>query len=249
MTGSPTAGQLAFCRTLASGARQILGGKLHSFYIYGAMMFPRPAGWRVDVDFHVIASGYLTDIERENIRVLHERMARQDPLGGDLDGYYVLLADAKRRESPEHLVWPDVIDFAWPLHRAHLHAGKFQLLYGEDPRRFVPQPSWPDCAAGLDNELQFVKKHPEHPQFGMLNLSRLLYSWKTRDVVTSKYQSAQWALRALDTTWHPALRAALRDYEGRPRPGDLKLLSSTFPGYLEFCDSEIGKSREEAGLS
>ncbi len=238
---SPTSIQLAFCDTFKSGIYKIVGDKLHSFYLYGAMLFPRPAAWRVDVDFHVILTQPLSADQLEAIKDFHKQLIKLDPLGEELDGYYILLADAKKHENPRSLVWEDAIDMAWPLHRAHVHKGKFKLLFGENPQKFLPASNWSECVEGLTNELQFIKDHPQYPQFGILNLSRLLYSWQTQNVVISKYESAQWALQNLESKWQPAIEAALRDYEDRMKPGDTILLKNIFPDFLNFTQKEIEK--------
>ncbi len=206
-------------------------------------MFPHPPSWRVDVDFHIIISEALSENEIEAIKSLHEVLKAESSLGEELDGYYLALEDAKKGENPRHQIWTNAVDNAWALHRAHVHAGKFELLYGEDPRHFLPTATWEDCRPALASELQFIKDHPEYPQFGMLNLARLLYSWRTKDVVTSKYESAQWALEKLDTKWHPAITAALRDYEERMQPGDSQLLAEVFPDFLEYCQAEIDRQK------
>lgn len=231
LISEPTADQSAFCSRFLEGVQEALGDNLYSFYLYGAMMFPRPVAWRVDVDFHIIVTSPLDANTVTRVKDLHARLGREHTLGKELDGYYLLLDAAGKKASPHHLVWAEAVDFAWPLHRAHVHAGKFKLLDAKDPQEFLPVSEWSECAEGLASELQFVQSHPQYPQFGILNLSRLLLSWQRRDVVVSKYGAAQWALQNLDAKWHPAIEAAVRDYEEQSQEGDGKLLEQVLPGF------------------
>jgi hypothetical protein len=175
---------------------------------------------------------------------LRGALGEKHELGRDLDGYTILLADAERRAMPhDQVVGSHVIDESWALHRAHIHAGRYHLVFGADPRGFVPLPDWPELVEGLDSELRFVVENPQHPQFGMLNLARLIYSWTTHDVVLSKYQAAQWALENLPQAYCAAIEAALRSYERRPRPEDRSLLDRTFPGFLSFATDRLAALR------
>ena len=77
-------------QAFADALKRILGEKLHGAYVYGAAAFPDavPTG---DIDFHVILKTELTDDERSALESFHESLAEQfSPLGGELDGYYIL---------------------------------------------------------------------------------------------------------------------------------------------------------------
>jgi len=91
--------------TFVRGLRRILGEKLYGLYIYGAAAFPDslPAG---DIDFHVILKSGLTDHERSELESFHEFLAEHHPpLGGKMDGYYILLADARGEIPPRSQMW------------------------------------------------------------------------------------------------------------------------------------------------
>ena len=160
---------LAVADTLRRGLDRVLGDAGASLFLYGAAAFPRPAGWRIDFDFHVLVLRSLTDRDRRAIRDLYAELGAASQLGADLDGYFVLVADASRAEPPRHQLDLGIRDHAWALHRAHVHAGRYFLMAGLDPREIVPEPTWAELETGLRHELQFVEAHPAATAFGILN--------------------------------------------------------------------------------
>jgi hypothetical protein len=110
------------CQALVHGLRQVLGDKLYGVYVYGAAAFSEaaPTG---DIDFHVILAAPLTDVEQVAVRDLHAALARDyPPLGAELDGYYLLLTQARQSSPPTHQLRPEMVDASWALHRAHIRA-------------------------------------------------------------------------------------------------------------------------------
>src|SRR5512136_325565 len=129
-------------REFKKGLQDILGEKLHAVYVYGAAAFndSLPTG---DIDFHVILKDHLTDIEKQELEGLHKKLAKKyPPLGGELDGYYILLEDAKKKTPPRSEMWQCAIDNAWALHREHIRAGRYITLHGGDPREIYPPCNW-----------------------------------------------------------------------------------------------------------
>jgi hypothetical protein len=227
-----------FCDALEAAVEN----KLHSFFLYGAALFPHPPRWRLDFDFHAIVAEPLTSREVARVHNFRAELAQWHALGRDLDGYTLLLGDAQESELPRCQVL-GAIDESWALHRAHIHAGRFHLVFGADPRSFVPIPTWSEIVEGLDCEMRFIVENPQHPQFGILNLARLLYSWTTRDVVLSKYQAAEWALANVPERFHPAIAAAVRDYAQTPDRGDRALMDRTLPAFLTFVQAGLANLR------
>ena len=112
----------AIGEAFVQGLRRILRKKLYGLYIYGAAAFPDdvPTG---DIDFHVILTDPLTDDERSHLYELHDSLARYfPPLGVDMDGYYILLADARSASPPQSEMWQRATDKSWALHRQHVRA-------------------------------------------------------------------------------------------------------------------------------
>ncbi len=85
------------------------------------------------------------------------------------------------------------------------------MLLGPDPRKIYPPASREEVEEGLEQELDFiVRRHRVSPFYTVLNLSRLLYTWKTGRVTVSRHQSPMWALRALPRDWHALIRAPVK---------------------------------------
>ena len=148
-----------FSAAFVEGLQLALGEKLCAVYLYGAVAFPETTAFG-DIDFYVLLNDGLTDGERQAIRGLHERLATEfPPLGGELDGYYLLLDDARRIHPPRDELRPNLIDDFFALHCAHLRAGRSIVLCGPDARDVYPEPSWLLLEAALVGELDYVTAH------------------------------------------------------------------------------------------
>ncbi len=224
---------VAVTDALRDGLDEILGDALAGIFSYGAIAFARPPQWMIDVDFHVLLHRPLAGPERDAIDALHARLGEISELGRELDGYYVLVEDAARPEPPPHQLDLRVRDEAWALHRAHVHAGRFYVIAGIDPRTVVPEPSWSELEGALRAELRFVETHPEATAFGVLNGCRIIYSVRTHDVVVSKYEAAHWALRALPAEYHAAIEAARRVYERAELEADARTLAESWAPFVD----------------
>ena len=231
------------CDAFVVGLRDELGDKLHAVYVYGAVTFPETE-YTGDVDFHVILTAPPDDAERAVLLELHERLAREfPPLGAELDGYYILLADARGRTRPHHVLLPEIVDESWALHRAHILAGRVFVLHGPQPATIYAVPTWVEIAEALDGELDYVTRHLEHyPAYCVLNLCRLLYSWETRDVVTSKAASAAWArTRVPDRA--SLINLALKSYAHQASSEDCRALERGVTGFHAYARRTIESLR------
>ena len=66
---------LALTDSLQRGVAGILGRGFAGLFLYGALAFPRPERWLVDVDFHVLVQRPLTDAERGDLRAVRASSA------------------------------------------------------------------------------------------------------------------------------------------------------------------------------
>lgn len=213
------------CQAFLTDLQHMLGEDLLGVYLYGALTFPDSSEHVQDIDFHVWVRRPFGDRERVEVDALHRSLAQRfPPLGAELDGYYVTIEDARRTSSVPTQMWPrwrTPADVAWALHCAHIHAGRVITLHGPDPRTLYPVPAWPEIEAALWAEVAFVDRVlSEAPAYAVLNACRLLYSFRTRDVVISKRAAASWALDTLSEPLRPTIEAALRAYSGEDSEQD-----------------------------
>ncbi len=225
------------CKAFIDGLRAVLGDKLHSVYINGAVTFPETKHYG-DLDFHVILNDPLTDGEKSDLLDLHKVLARDfPPLGAELDCHYILLEDVRGSSPPEHQLVDGVRDEAWALHREHMRAGRVFILHGPDPVVIFPAPSRPEIDYALQGELNYVRDHLDiHHAYCVMNLCRLMYSYETRDVVTSKAASGVWA-REKFPQWVELIDAAVKAYAGEATDQDRELMVSRVHEFYKFaCD-------------
>lgn len=231
------------CTSLLDGLKAILDDNLCGIYLYGALVFPETR-YIKDIDLHVIVKRPLTAVEKEGIRHLHKALADEFPpvVGEELDAWYLLLDDAQKVSSPRHQVYPDLSDGSWSLHRAHIRAGYCIVLYRSDHEQVFPAPTWPEIVQSLEVERGYVEALlTRYPDYCVLNLCRLIYSYRTKNVVISKRAAAEWALNQLDT-WGSLIEAALRVYEREAGEGDRQLLESGTEGFYQFACDRIKES-------
>ena len=94
------------CQAFLDGLNAALSDNLYGVYLFGAVAFPetRHTG---DVDFHVILRRLLTKKEHSALVQLRDRLGREfPPLGGEMDGHYLMLEDAKETAQPDSQLSP-----------------------------------------------------------------------------------------------------------------------------------------------
>jgi hypothetical protein len=231
------------CCAFMEGLDGILGASLYAVYVYGALTFPETE-YTGDVDFHAILSAAPSEPERTALLALHDLLAREfPPLGAELDGYYLLLEDAQGSAPPRHLLFPHLVDDSWALHRAHILAGRCIVLHGPDPTTVYVAPTWSEVSQALDGELDYVAHHLEqYPDYCVLNLCRLVYSWEAGDVVTSKAAAAAWASRRFPA-WKPLIDLALKSYAKQTSAADRVILLAGAADLYPIATHEIDAAR------
>ena len=226
------------CVAYVSGLAELLQAKLHGIYLYGATVFPESGPVR-DIDCHVVLARALADSEKSAVFRLHDDLSdRFPPLGAELDAYYILYEEACGSTPPTHQLRPSMRDESWALHCAHVRAGRYVTLYGPEPVDIFPDPAWSGIAAALDHEMAFIRENLKYPDYCILNLCRIMYSFGERDVVVSKRSSGSWATTQFPD-WAPAIQAAIRSYDGTARPEDEALMEKGVGCFLEFASGQI----------
>jgi len=232
------------CHSFLSGLNAILGRKLFGVYIYGGAAFPDsfPTG---DIDFHVILREMLTERESSALYDLHASLAQNfPPFGGEMDGYYILLEDARQKSPPKSQIWTGATDNSWALHCKHIRAGRCVVLHGPDPKQVYPPMTWPELESALQGELDYVEKHlRDYPDYCILNLCRLMYSFETKDVVISKAEAAEWAYNAFPE-WRCHIELAKKSYAWQATPQDRQFMLSEAKGLFLFACEHIRKSQK-----
>lgn len=235
------------CEALLSGLHAALGRKLFGVYVHGAAASSdaAPTG---DIDFHVIVTEPLTDREKSAVSDLHAALAREfSPLGVGLDGYYILLEEARQSSPPRHLLGKDIVDNSWALHREHMRAGRCLVLRGPEPRELCPAASWPELEEALSGELRYVEDHlSAYPDYCILNLCRLMYSFETRDVVISKVEAAAWALETFPQ-WRRHIEFAKKSYAGEATPEEREFMLTEVGSLYRFAKAHIEASLGRCG--
>ncbi len=233
------------CQAFLAGLNKALGEKLFGVYLYGALAFP-DAGPLGDIDFHVILKSALDSQERVLIQGLHATLTNDfPPLGGELDGYYIFLDDARQRTPPQDQLRDGLHDVSWALHCAHIRRGRCIVLHGPDPLEVYPEVTWFELEQALTGELDFIVENLDrYPAFCVLNLCRLIYSYKTRDVVVSKGFSAQWTSDEFPE-WMTLIESAKNYYNQRATMEDENLLNLKMGSFYTFASCQIEKSKKK----
>ena len=231
------------CDRLVGKLRDILGEKLYGIYTYGAAVFP-DSGPVTDIDCHVILREPLNDRDREDIFRLYSELAGSYPtLGSELDVWYILFNDAQKNKPPRHYLRPNMYDESWALHSAHVRAGRYITLFGPEPDDIFPVPSWKEISEALDHEIEYIKNNLNYSAYCVLNLCRIMYSVREKDVVVSKRFSGIWACNTFPECFS-LIQAALRTYEGKSTPADERLLQANMESFLEFALKYIDDCRK-----
>ncbi len=212
---------LAIATRVKDEVVDLLGDDVVAVWHYGSAVFGHPF---IDVDMHTLLRRKPDKAEQDELNAIHDRS------GADIDGWFILLDDARGTKDPFHLAprREPISDEHWALHRAHWLAGRCVVLHGLSPSEVVVAPKWEELEATLHHELD----HERTPgAYGVLQLCRVWASIETKDVVRSKLDSAAWALERLNPEHHGIVEAAGRFYRQEPLAEDEALLSERFAAF------------------
>lgn len=231
--------------------RSVLGDDLVAMWAHGGTTSIGDPPHAADLDTYVILLRRPDESVSRRIEEAHEAVAQAH--GVEWDAWYVLADDARRADPPPHAWREGRRDTTWAIHRAHWLAGRFATLHGAEPARLVPAPTWDELLGELDRELEHLERHvvegdtdPFEATYALLTGGRILRALATRDVVISKRAAGVWALEHLPARWHPALRAAIRAYDGQGTDADAELLAGEMSAFVSFVREHLPHAADRA---
>ena len=239
----PARPRAAWC-SLCDELRDVLGDDLVAMWAFGGTTSVDDPAHPGDLDTYVLLRARPADDTMRRLEAAEDRVGAVH--GVEWDSWYVLADDARGTDPPRHAWREDRRDTAWALNRAHFLAGRYAGLHGPDPATVVPPPSQHEIETDLSRELEHIERHvlegdtdPYEATYALLNGSRRLHSVETGDPAISKRAAGAWGLEHLPTRWHPALRAALRNYVGQPTPEDVNLLAAAMGPFVAFVRERL----------
>jgi hypothetical protein len=221
----------------------ILGDDLVAVWAYGGTVSAPDGVPMGDLDTFVVVR---RAIDGGIARAIETRQAAiAEDAGIEWDTWYVVEADARRREQPRH-AFRDRLNESWAIDRAHWLAGRYVLLHGSDPADIVPAPSSEEIAAALHGEVEHLERHveagdtdPYEATYAFLNGSRIVRAAETGDVAISKREAGAWGAEHLGARWLPAVEAARRAYDGQASPADTDLLAREMAPFVAMVRQRL----------
>lgn len=167
--------------------------------------------------------------------------------GRTIDADHLLVEEMGGHERPGAAFFAARRHNRWPVVRAHWLAGQYVHLYGRRPEDLVLAARPEDMRWALSREIEHLERHvhegdaadPYEATFAMWNGCRVLYTLATGSPVISKRSAGTWALTHLPETWHPAIRAAGRAYDGVATVEDNEVLRLTMPPFVEMLREHL----------
>jgi Domain of unknown function (DUF4111) len=216
-------------------------------YLHGSIAFPEFEPGGGDIDFYVVLRRSLRSSEVKSLDRLHRSLATRSRFGNKLDGFYIPYATARQQGKPRNLVYGahgrihrGGSDDAWALHREHFARSSYIRLCGPRASRIFPPVNWLEIRAALYRQLVYSRKMIESdPWWSVLNLSRLVYNFRTGSMALSKMAAAIWALKRLPSRWKPVIQSAIKTYKGTADRRDRMILKRDARKFLGFTSIRI----------
>lgn len=218
------------------GIQAILKNNFIGAYLVGSMAtgdFDQES----DIDFLVIINEELSSTEVEALTNLHETIfALNCYPAKHLEGSYmtrsILQDNALVGKKP---LW--YLDNGSTTLERSIHDNQWHVLWclrecaiilqGEDPKKLMDPIPWDALGSELKNALNNLKNYFSHDileplsffnsrfgqSFTVLTCCRALHTLQSGKV-QSKRTAVEWAMQALDTTWHPLIQEAWKERVG-----------------------------------
>jgi hypothetical protein len=222
---------------------KVLQRNLVGAYLYGSIAFPDYEPRAGDIDFYAVIRRPLNRREIDNLDQMHRTLAARYEDGRRLDGFYIPLSKTRKSVNPRALVYGvhgrvhrSGSDDAWALHREHFHGSAYIRLHGPQASSLFPSADWHSIRSALYRQLAYSRKIIDSdPWWAVLNLCRIVYSFKTGRIAVSKLGAADWALREFPSKWHPLIRSAIRTYRKTGHGRDNAILRRDARRFLGFA--------------
>ena len=230
-----------------AGLLTSLGSNLKGAYLHGSIAFPEFEPTAGDIDFYVVVRRSFNGREIKSLDRLHRALATKFEFGSKLDGFYIPYASARRRQSPNGLVYGahgkihrGGSDDAWAIHREHFARSANIRLYGPRASRIFSRPKWEEVRSALYRQLVYARKIIDSdPWWSVLNLCRLVYDFKTGSIVGSKLGAARWGLKQLPSRWRLVIKSAIKTYKGIANRNDHTILKRNARKFLGFASVRV----------
>jgi predicted nucleotidyltransferase len=204
-------------RTLLKEAKRILGNTLVALYVFGSVGMGDFSEHQSDVDFLVLLDSSLTRGEGRQLQNMHKKL-KTLWFGDRLEGEYVQVSDLCSERASGTVGRCENGDLRLDV-KSQLSAENLMdlrlnaiVVCGPKPSDIVPVVSRSlveevllDYLVELADELKLVKPTDFiWINSAVLNICRTLYTFQSGRI-TSKSNSAKWALRTLPVVWRPLI--------------------------------------------
>ena len=235
---------------LREGLVGILGDDLVAIWLHGGTTFADRPLVPGDLDICVVVAqvspserrpeDWFEDPSSRPSRLVTMTKSIEADHGVDFDTSYFLESEMGGDERPGGAFWERRRDNGWAIERAHWLAGQYLLLYGRPPEGLVVAPSEAQLMLALDRELEHLERHvyegdaenPYEASYAVFNGCRILHTLEAGSPVLSKRSAGAWGLEHLSPSWHPAIQAAARAYDGVASNKDKELLRATMAPFV-----------------
>lgn len=199
----------------------VLGDNLYGVYVYGSLTSGGFRPTSSDIDCIAVINQSLSRKEIISLRKWHMRLLKKDSWAHRLELSYVtklnvtsqigkvikvvrywgtkLLEKVSDASSP--ITWLNILDSG-------------VILFGPDPKEFVPEIKEKQIRDALKMEFDEINKHPKKflaedwsKIYVVLTLCRILYTLQTGEM-KSKQVAARWCLANLPKRWRPLVASA-----------------------------------------
>lgn len=244
-------------RSLREALVRLIGSDLVALWLYGGTTFPDRPRRRGDIDIGAVI-GHASPSERHprdwlgdprsrpcRIIAIQETVAAEYKV--DFDMVCFLEGEVGGDKPPGLAFWQERRRTGWAIERAHWLAGQYLPLHGSPPEDLVVPPSWSQLLVALDRELEHLERHvyegdaenPAEATYALFNGCRILHTLETGSPVLSKRSAGAWGLTHLPATWHWAIRAADRAYDGTASDEDEELLRVTMAPFVAMVREKL----------